>query len=1001
MIAGMSVSGAVGGPVVPFAGYPAHVLVADVSNPYRVAESRTTKYVEVGPLHTLAEVLPKWRHNQNPEHFVTTLNGGLVAPDKRDEVRVRPGDHVGVLTRPLDPVTASIVTGLVVGAIAASISATIAWDAGKRAKIQAHHAARRAHARAQQMGDSYTYGWEGIRNAVTPGGSIPVLYGRHRVGGTYVYAETRAANANGRSILDGQLVISEGEVEGLEAGTVEFNDAPSSDYGSDISVASVNGTAAQTAMTGILPRSVVRTRNQPGNVFDPTGASPTLYVTEPGRTALRLYVTWPDGLYGVLGSANFAVNQGWWQFTFQVRVRSFPSGSFGSPLTFTSPMFLRQASGGAGSGSGALLYGTPWIPPTFPMDITGLTKGRYEVEIKVSSIFIQLQDRSTNPATQHILSATGWPNTPPTNKRIVLSQVEEFNENPSAYPGLAVLGFSAMSSSKLGGGLPKVTGIWKGIKPRVYTVAPGTEISSGTGTAGAGTDTLTDTGATFQTDGVEAGDRVFLTTGDDINEYLVDTVPSETSITVTDEDGNAVSFSGGSATYSIEDVSGTYTNTYSRNPVWVILDILANDRYGGGALNTYEDDFLIDSFISVASFCDTLVSRGLDDSNPIDSSASSGSTIGGTNLVRFSGGGGLDADVKVDDTLKMTGGADTGSYRIDSIASDGSSCRVSTTTGGTVTFSGSVNKGWQVNATERLAQCDHYFDGTTNAWEAALAVARNARIAIVRSGGKIKLIADDKSAVVQIFSMGNIIEGSFTMEHLGQLNVANRVEIQFLDEDKNWTQQVADIEDPDALTNGEPILKVQSEAFGVTRLTQALRIAKYHWLSNREQRRQVSFEVAAEGLALEVFDVFKLAHDVYREYGDPSGSALPSGRVRRVTASTIELDQPVPNDTTYFYEIRKQDDTLTSVTPAGGGGTVTVFTVPADHGIEPGDPWLADKLFVDNPSQIQWRVTSITRGHHQRRRITAVEYNPDFYEDNGTGLNDHILDIGAFPVFNG
>lgn len=966
--------------------------VVDVFNPQRGRRSGLIPYVEG---MTVLDAIPRDRLAKDPTSYKTSLNGGVVPWRERADTRLKPGDSLTCIVQP--QVTGAV--ALVITVVTAVISAWQAWDAGKRAKIQAHHAARRAARKAQQMADSHTYGWEGIRNSVTPGRPIPLLYGRHRVGGQFVYAETRADTGK-KSVLDTVLVVSEGEVEGLEPGTILINGAPTSEY-TGITVANRAGTLTQTRMSEVYPTLVPRTLNKPGNNLDLTGASPTTYLSQPGRTGFQLSINTPSGC-GITTSAGQGSFQGTVRFDFSLRWRAWPSGAFSSPVTFSSKVMRTYGSGPIG-GLAASLNGNTRINVQFKTPTLALD--RYELELTLTNIQLTYkQNRSPFP---------GVPTPTPvydTSKPVVLTEVREFNESPQVFPKLAVLGFSAIASDKLGGGLPEITSIWKGLKVCVYTAAVGDIIdsdSSGVTNGGAGTDNFNTGAVNWVTLGVQPGDILNITdsgSGPSSQEgkYRILTV-SASQLTVETLEGNDPGWSNGTnVTYTIETRSGVCTEQYSQNPAWVTFDILSHPDHGGGAYLNAAKDFDQQSFIDAADFCDVLIPRGLTD--PIDSDTS-GSTNGGSNqfnapaAFRFPGSGG----VRVDDTLVILSGADAGSYRIDSVFDQ--SLLVSTVTGGTVTFTGTSGFSWEIRNTERRCKADHYFDGGTNVWEAANAVAKNARLALVRSGGKIRLIPDNTGAVVQYFGMGNIIKGSFSIQYLSHSNLANRIEVQFADEDKDWTQQIVELEDPQVLANNLPVIKTQIEAFGVTRATQAMRIAKYHYMSNRNERMLVNFEVAADAIALEWGDLFKLNHDAvfHRTLNAFGGTTIyPSGRVIRREGSDIVLsDVPIEwLDNLQFVTIRHQDDTTSTAISFYPSGTLS-DRIP-DSGldkVQPGDVWTTDTPFVDSPSQILWQVTSITRSGDNRRKISAVSHNPDMYSDPAT--LDDIDHIGNFPDFNG
>jgi len=90
------------------------------------------------------------------------------------------------------------------------------------------------------------------------------------------------------------------------------------------------------------------------------------------------------------------------------------------------------------------------------------------------------------------------------------------------------------------------------------------------------------------------------------------------------------------------------------------------------------------------------------------------------------------------------------------------------------------------------------------------------------SENSFKLVIDKLETPVQLFSMGNIVQGTFNQTFKPLKETANVVQVQFLDKDKDYKQETVSIIDEVAIANGDPIRKKEIKIF-CTRISQALR----------------------------------------------------------------------------------------------------------------------------------------------------------------------------------
>jgi hypothetical protein len=137
------------------------------------------------------------------------------------------------------------------------------------------------------------------------------------------------------------------------------------------------------------------------------------------------------------------------------------------------------------------------------------------------------------------------------------------------------------------------------------------------------------------------------------------------------------------------------------------------------------------------------------------------------------------------------------------------------------------------------------------------------------SGEKIKLGVEKSDAVVvQALTMDNIISGSFGYSQAGKDDLPNKVMIQYIDPDYEWQKIYALAEnklDQDSradLLVGRSVIEKKLAIFGITRFTQASRLARRFLRMATYSSTYCTVSVGIDCIACEVGDVVTVTHDV-------------------------------------------------------------------------------------------------------------------------------------------
>lgn len=254
---------------------------------------------------------------------------------------------------------------------------------------------------------------------------------------------------------------------------------------------------------------------------------------------------------------------------------------------------------------------------------------------------------------------------------------------------------------------------------------------------------------------------------------------------------------------------------------------------------------------------------------------------------------------------------------------------------------------------------------------------------VVQFGTKFGCIYDHKTQPVQLFTMGNIIQGSFSLAYLSTDDRADSIELTYIDADKDYEKTTLTIYADDYDSLDIPNQPTQIAMHGITSYEQAYREGKYQLYCNRLLTKTITFKADVEAIACMVGDVIQVAHDV------PQWSL--SGRILEVLddgSMVLPLD---PDEITYSADkyalmVRSsEDNTLTTYSVKSISGTYgEVVVTPADGSVViavPGDLFSLGKVeAVVKP----FTVTSITRSKDLEYTISAIEYADGIFDEDYT-----------------
>lgn len=351
-------------------------------------------------------------------------------------------------------------------------------------------------------------------------------------------------------------------------------------------------------------------------------------------------------------------------------------------------------------------------------------------------------------------------------------------------------------------------------------------------------------------------------------------------------------------------------------------------------------------------------------------------------------------------------------------------------------------KEWGAFCYQQGLTFDGAFDTASNVWDALQYVCRAGHASIVMIGTKYSVTIEKAANPVMMFSVANMIEGSFKQHWASLDERVNEVDVSFFDASNSYKQKTIKVVDQAAQANTQP-RNASVTLLGCVNAEKAYKEGVLMLNMNKYIKQSVEFEAPLEAIACTIGDVIYVQHDM-PQWGH-------AGRIESVTSTNqLVLDREVPFEGGKTYKfltvidaIQRWTGTVTSVSGniAYVSGVSPMLakrmTIPGwtDAPIvkfgwgyvelEPGyvnGGWVGQPAtFVDTdvieernvaivtgrtiilssplsalPNVFgQWmygetekvkkpfRVRSITGSEFTKRQITAIEYNASMYDMSG------------------
>lgn len=304
---------------------------------------------------------------------------------------------------------------------------------------------------------------------------------------------------------------------------------------------------------------------------------------------------------------------------------------------------------------------------------------------------------------------------------------------------------------------------------------------------------------------------------------------------------------------------------------------------------------------------------------------------------------------------------------------------------------------WAAFCTANGYTCDIVFDTSDTLPDALNKLGILGRGRTVQKGTNFGVVIDKIDTPVNLFGIGNIREGSFRQYYIAKKDRVNVLGVTYFDKDDDYDRKTFELRTSDFTDDsGTDINRKDLVLYGATSRAIATKHGQFLINCNEYLVRVVEFDVDVDALANVFGDVIYVSHDI-PQWGY-------SGRIVSATANAAVLDREVTMSpgTTYHLLVRHfADDTLEEVALAAVLVQTTSATVTLS-GVWTRIPSKDDVCAFGQITHVakEFRIIEISRTHKQGRKIKALEYIEDVYDDS-VDVPDYEDDSDLEPFVEG
>lgn len=199
--------------------------------------------------------------------------------------------------------------------------------------------------------------------------------------------------------------------------------------------------------------------------------------------------------------------------------------------------------------------------------------------------------------------------------------------------------------------------------------------------------------------------------------------------------------------------------------------------------------------------------------------------------------------------------------------------------------------------------CDGRIDSFSSFWEALAKIASSGRCKPFMQGGVMRFFRDQAQSIpVSLFSMRNIVKGSFSVEYLmPTTDTADAIDVTYFDETTWKTKRVRA-----ALPDSTASKPTKMDLPFVVKRQQAYQSGMYNAACNRRRRKMIKFKTEQTGFIPAFGDLIAIQHDM-PAWGQAGEIVAHDGTLKLLTTS-----EPLRWETgeTHYMAMEKKDGSV-------------------------------------------------------------------------------------------
>lgn len=212
-------------------------------------------------------------------------------------------------------------------------------------------------------------------------------------------------------------------------------------------------------------------------------------------------------------------------------------------------------------------------------------------------------------------------------------------------------------------------------------------------------------------------------------------------------------------------------------------------------------------------------------------------------------------------------------------------------------------KSWATYCDAKNLKWNGPIDSEMNVWDASQLVLRVGHSQLVNVGTRYTIVTEKPADPVMMFSVANMIEGTFKETWLGTTDRANEIDVTFFDKTDDYKQRTVKIYDPAALAAGAKQRSSAVTLYGVTDYETAYKEGQFQLNLNRYILKTIGFSAPLEAVACSVGDLIYVQHDM-------TNWAVAGRFEAGSTASVVKLDRDVTLEAGKQYKLLVLQDAI-------------------------------------------------------------------------------------------